>query len=176
MSPTHRIALAWAALALCACDNAQSPQVAVEPETDAPPVAVTPIVAAVPDVASMRLAVPVESGKVGVPVDVRYALAGAAMKDVQAPLDLAFVPRVAGSGLEVTFLGSASTSIDDGAAPFAVAKADASSVHRRRLTVTPKLGDTGELRVQVVMNVGDGRYSSIFSIPVGGPTAEATAK
>jgi hypothetical protein len=168
--------LAWAALALCACDNAQSPQVAVEPETDAPPVAVTPIGAAEPDVASMHLAAPVESGKVGVPVDVRYALAGAAMKGVQAPLDLAFVPRVAGTGLEVTFIGSESASIDDGATPLAVAKADGSSVHRRRLTVTPKLADAGEVRVQVVMNVGDGRYSSIFSIPVGGAPVDATAK
>ena len=51
-----------------------------------------------------------------------------------------------------------------------VQKADAKSVHRHNLVVTPTRGDRGEVRALVSMNVEGGRYAGIFVIPVGPST------
>jgi hypothetical protein len=129
-----------------------------------------------PEIASMALAAPVSGGKTGVPIDVRYLLAGVAAKDQPAPLDVAFVPRIDGTNLEVSFIGSDSTSVDAGATSLFVARAGTSSIHRRRLTVTPNDSDVGAIRVQVMMDVAGGRYSSIFVIPVSARATEANAE
>ena len=151
MNSSHRSTLTALVLlaAVGACDSSTSSGAEAEPDLDA-----------------MVLVASVDMGKVGVPVDVRFKLAGVAAKDQPTPLDLAFVPRIEGTNLEVTFIGSATTSIDAGAAPFVVAKPAVSSIQRRRLTVTPRAADEGAVRVQVSMDVAGGRYMSIFTIPV----------
>ena len=150
MNSSHRsILTALVLLATGACDSSTLSSAEAEPDIDA-----------------MVLVPSVQMGKVGVPVDVRYKLAGVAAKDQPTPLDLAFVPRIEGTNLEVTFIGSETTSIDAGAAPFVVAKPATSSIQRRRLTVTPRAADDGMVRVQVSMDVAGGRYVSIFTIPV----------
>ena len=157
------------AVLVCACNDAPLPSTAEPPSAAAPqPEQST---ASEPDVATMTLAAPVESGKIGVPVEVRYLLAGVAARNQPAPLDLAFVPSVEGSNLEVTFLESEVISIDAGAAPLIAARAGTANIHRRRLTVTPRAADGGQIRVQVAMDVAGGRYSSIFVLPVARATA-----
>jgi hypothetical protein len=164
-------------MAATACDDS-TPSTATDAAAATP--AVTPLPAAppaqaAPDVASMTSAAVVATAKVGVPVDVRYTLAGAAVKGQPTALDLAFVPRVEGGNLEITFPGSDSAAIVSGGAALAVAKADAASVHRRRLTVTPST-DSAEVRVQVSMDVAGGRYSSIFTIPMAPAAGTSAAK
>lgn len=132
--------------------------------------------AAVPDLAHMALAAPV-GGKIGVPVDVHYQLQGVAAKNQPATLQLAFVPRVAGSNLQVEFPASPTVAIENGAAAFSIGKADATGVYRRSLLVTPRAADAGEVRAIVSMEVDGGRYAGIFNIPVGsGGTPERAGK
>jgi hypothetical protein len=168
------LSIVMSACGLPPSSNSAEPQTApaaaaAATQADLPP----PAAAAEPEVAAMTLAAPVQSSKIGVPVEVRYVLAGVAARNQPARLDVAFVPRVEGANLEITFLDSESISIDAGAAPLIVARTGTSSVHRRRLTVTPKAADVGEIRVQVTMDVGGGRYSSIFVLPVSGAAAAA---
>jgi hypothetical protein len=161
-------------MAASACDDPtpSAATAAPAPSAAAPAVApepVAPTAQVEPDVASMTPAAVVDTAKVGVPVDVRFTLGGTAVKGQPATLDLAFVPRVEGGNLEIAFLGSDSAAINSGGTALAVTKADAASVHRRRLTVTPST-DSGEVRVQVSMDVSGGRYSSIFTIPMAPAT------
>lgn len=124
-----------------------------------------------PDVAQMRLAEQV-GGKIGVPVDVRYQLQGIAAQDQPAILQLAFVPRVAGTNLRVEFPAAAAVSIDEGSTPLAIAKADAAGSYRRSLLVTPRAGDAAEVRAIVAMDVNGGRYFGVFTIPVSPAQAQ----
>jgi hypothetical protein len=112
----------------------------------------------------MKLAKPV--GKVSVPVDVRYEYVGGVTKNGSESLQLAFVPRVAGTALRVEFPRSESVSISE-TEELHVQKALPASVHRHNLVVTPLKAETGEIRALVSMDVEGGRYFGIFVIPVG---------
>lgn len=162
MSTSYRIALlgaAVAALTATGCSSGDS--------TSAVPG--TPAEAgqqAEADVSRMATAA-VLSNKVGAPVEVRYLQSGVSLKEQPSPLDLAVIPLVDGTNLRVTLLESDSVSVDADGADTLVAKVDARTVHRQRLTVTPKVSDGGTLRVMVSMDTGGGRYISIFAVPVG---------
>jgi len=116
-----------------------------------------------PPLEQMKLAE--RSGKVSVPVDVRYTLRAAPTRDQPVELELAFVARVAGNNLKVEFPRAEAVSIDSGGASFAQQKAESQGVVRRSLLVTPR-GERGEVRVLVSMDVEGGRYFGVFSIPI----------
>jgi len=107
------------------------------------------------------------ASKVTVPVEVRYQLAGTPVQDQPITLQLAFIPRVAGQNLRVQFPPSDTVTIESGGIGIIQQKADAASVYRRSLLVTPRKGDAGTLRVLVSMDVERGRYFGVFYIPVG---------
>jgi hypothetical protein len=134
------------AIALCACANAASPEEQ-------------------PAVGSMRVAKAV--GKMGAPVEVRYEATGNTVRGQPTTLKLAFVPQIAGSELSVEFPASEAVSIDSAVSRMSVPKAERDAVYRRTLIVTPRLGDTAELRVMVWLEAEGGRYFSIFTVPVG---------
>lgn len=121
-----------------------------------------------PPLEQMALARPV--GKIGAPVDVRYQLAGVVAKDQPATIELAFVPRVAGTNLRVEFPDTPGLSIDAGARLMQAQKAGAAEALRHSLLVTPTQSDTGQLRAIVWMDVGGGRYFTIYSIPIAAPS------
>jgi hypothetical protein len=106
------------------------------------------------------------SSKVGVPVDVRYQLQSAVVRDQSTTLQLAFIPRVAGQNLRVELLPSDSVTIESGGAPFAQQKTDAAGIYRRSLVVTPRTDGPREMRVLVSMEVEGGRYFGVFYVPV----------
>lgn len=137
---------ATVAIALCACANAASPEEQ-------------------PAVGSMRVAKAI--GKMGAPVEVRYEPTGNTVRGQPTTLKLAFVPQVAGSDLSVEFPASEAVSIDSAVSRMAVPKAERDTVYRRTLIVTPRLGDTADLRVIVWLEAEGGRYFSIFTVPVG---------
>jgi hypothetical protein len=116
-----------------------------------------------PPLEQMKVARP--SGKVSVPVDVRYQLRAAPTRDQPVGLDLAFVARVPGQNLQVEFPRDASVTIDSGGAAFAQQKAEAKGVVRRNLIVTPR-SEAGEVRVLVSLDVEGARYFGVFSIPI----------
>jgi hypothetical protein len=158
MKRTYRLAYAAILLSVAvACDDRapRGPESARSTQFDR---------GAEPDVASMRVAEQTGS-KIGVPVDVLYSVAAAAAPNQPTSLDVAVVPRLEGSNLQVVFLPSDSVSIDGGG-ELAVPRAAAKSVHRQQLTVTPKRAASGSFRVQVIMDVAGGRYAGVFTIPV----------
>jgi hypothetical protein len=121
-----------------------------------------------PDINQMSVAK--QSSKVSVPIDVRYQISGAPSANKSVSVSLAFIPKVAGSDLRVEFPRSETVSVSE-TDEVMVQKADAKSVHRHNLVVTPTKGDAGEVRALVSMNVEGARYAGIFVIPVG-PSAK----
>jgi hypothetical protein len=107
------------------------------------------------------------SGKIGAPVDVRYLVSGVVAKDQPATVQLAFVPRVAGSNLQVQFPATAGVTIETGAQDLQMQKAAPTDVVRHRLLVTPTAGDAGEMRAIVSMELGGARFFTIYTIPIG---------
>jgi hypothetical protein len=116
-----------------------------------------------PPLEQMKVARP--SGKVSVPVDVRYQLRAAPRPDQPVGLELAIVARVPGQNLKLEFPPGQSVSIDSGGKAFAQQKAEPQGVVRRSLVVTPR-SEAGEVRVLVSMDVEGARYFGVFSIPV----------
>lgn len=114
-----------------------------------------------------KMAVAQASGKLSVPVEVRYLASTAPALDRPMTLQLAFTTRVAGQNLKIEFPVSDSTSIDSGASVLTQQKANADDVIRRSLLVTPRKASGAEVRVLVSMDVDGGRYFSVFSIPLG---------
>jgi hypothetical protein len=116
-----------------------------------------------PPLEQMQLAQ--RSGKVSVPVDVRYQLRAAATRDQPVGLELAFVARVSGQNLKVEFPHAESVTIESGGGLIAQQKAEAKGVVRRSLIVTPR-SERADIRVLVSMDVEGGRYFGVFTIPV----------
>lgn len=182
------VAAASASMALTACTNGSSSREASAPaapvptaSTEAPaPAEVRPTRVATstepsgPPLDQMSLATAV--GKIGVPVDVRYKVSGVVAKDQPATVQLAFVPRVAGSNLRIEFPETAGVAVDAGSGAVWAEKATTSDVFRRNVTVTPTAGDSGEMRAIVSMDFDGGRYFSVFSIPVGAASETASPK
>jgi hypothetical protein len=118
-----------------------------------------------PPVASMKIAKAV--GKTGAPVEVRYEPTGSTLRGQPTTLKLAFVPQIAASNLEVEFPASDAVSIDWVLSRLSVSNPERDGVYRRALIVTPRLADSGEVRVMVWVDAEGGRYFSIFTVPVG---------
>jgi hypothetical protein len=110
--------------------------------------------------------------RMSVPVDVHYST-GEAAPGQPMTLHLAFVPRVAGENLRVEFPHSKSATIETPKVDFVQQKADAASVIRRSIVVTPLQESGARVRVIVSMDVEGGRFFSVFSIPVGADGATA---
>jgi hypothetical protein len=83
---------------------------------------------------------------------------------------------VAGKNLQVEFPDTAGVAIDAGTRALQSAKASPSDVLRHRLLVTPTSADSGEVRAIVSMDIDQGRYFSIFAIPVGASAQPASTK
>jgi hypothetical protein len=135
----------------------------------APEASTTSASAAAPPLEQMPLAQASEA--MSVPVDVHYS-SGNATAGQPVTLHLAFVPRVAGENLRVEFPRSKTATVETTKADFVQQKADASSVIRRSIVVTPHQDLGVRVRVIVSMDVEGGRFFSVFSIPVG--AADAT--
>jgi hypothetical protein len=120
-----------------------------------------------PAVAAMQLAQP--SGKLGVPVDLRYQFDGEARDGQTATLHLAAVPRVAGSNLNVTIKDV--PGIRTSAGELRAEKVSMATPYRRQLAVTRDAGGPAELRVLVTMDLPEGSAFSWFSVPLGNAPA-----
>jgi hypothetical protein len=124
--------------------------------------------AAAPPLEQMPLAQ--ASERMSVPVDVHYSSGNATAGQPMA-LHLAFVPRVAGENLRVEFPHAKNATVETAKADFVQQKADADSVIRRSIVVTPHQDGGARVRVIVSMDVEGGRFFSVFSIPVGAADA-----
>jgi hypothetical protein len=119
------------------------------------------------DVPLEQMALARPSGKIGAPVDVRYLVSGVVAKDQPATVQLAFIPRVAGSNLQVQFPETAGVTIETGAQDLQMQKTVPSDVMRHRLLVTPTAGDAGEMRAIVSIELDGGRFFTVYTIPIG---------
>lgn len=145
-------------IALLCTGCAQSQSAATAAETQSAATASEPPLA--------KMAVARVSGKLSVPVDVRYFASSEPALDRQMMLQLAFTPRVEGQNLKIEYPASESTSIDSGGGVLTQQKATTDDTIRRTLLVTPRKAGAAEVRVLVSMDVGGGRYFGVFSIPV----------
>jgi hypothetical protein len=182
MNATRPTAAAMALVCMAACNGRDSSELesSMRPTDSSAPIAARsepsassaadatpPIDDTDPDIATMHVAEQASS-KIGVPVDVLYSMAGLAVQNQPTSLNVAVVPRLEGTNMRVFFLPSESVSIELDGAGFAVERAEPSAVYRQRLVVTPQQVVAGSFRVQVIMDVADGRYAGIFTIPIGG--------
>lgn len=127
--------------------------------------------AAEPPLASMRLAQPGQ--KLGAPVDLRYLVSGTVGDQATAAVDLAVVPRIEGTNLEIEVVPSeVMRVVADKRSVSRVAKAEASATYRQSLEVTPLDPRAGLLQVIVTMDVGDASYASLYNIALAGPAAQ----
>lgn len=125
--------------------------------------------AADPALASMRLAQPAH--KLGAPVDLRYLVSGIVAAGQTASVEVAVVPRLEGTNLDVQVVSSDTMRVvADKRSVTRVAKADASAAYRQSLKVTPLEAGAGPLQVIVTMDVGDARYASLYNIALAEPS------
>lgn len=113
-----------------------------------------------------RMALAPLVGKIGAPLEVRYALPAQLAKDQPAMLELAFVPQAEGTNLRIEFPANEAVSLGKGSGGMKVGKASAASVHRMELGITPRQQSAGEVRVLVSIDVGDARYAGLYSVPL----------
>lgn len=116
-----------------------------------------------PDLATMKLAVS-ESAKLGVPVDLRYQVDGAAEPGRPVIVHLAAVPRVAGTNLSVSIKDTAG--LQATVAPLAQQKASAGTAYRQQMAVTRTIDGPAQLRVLVTMEMPEGSAFSWFGVPL----------
>jgi hypothetical protein len=153
--------------ALAACMAAQSPA----PET----AAASDRHAAIAEPALDTMSPAQPSSKISVPADVRYQLSGPALQDQPLTVKIAVVPRVAGSNLRVEFPDSPGVSVESGGGASVEQKVEAAGVYRRSLNITARTATGAAMRVLVSMDVEDGRYFGIFSIPLSADAFEKGA-
>jgi hypothetical protein len=154
--------------------NAASPPVTSQTVNAAPPTAPTPVVAeplAAMPIASMLRAELV--GKRGVPVDVHYQLAGEMTTNQPTMLQIALVPRVAGSNLQMELKTPPRLRVEANA-PQAIQKATAAQAYRQSMALTPLEAGIDEVRVLVSMEHVGGSSFGIFRIPLTAATANQT--
>ena len=136
------------------------PACAVPPATSgAPP-------DAQPDFATMTAVQP-RSGKIGVPVDVRYQYAGTITAGQPVSLHIAVIPRVEGRNLKIELprtAGLASGGKSPASAVFG--KAAAADTLRYTVELTPLAGAPDHVPLIVSMDVGGGHFFSVFPIPL----------
>lgn len=122
-----------------------------------------------PAVATMQLAQP--SGKLGVPVDLRYQVDGEALDGQTVTVHLAAVPRVAGTNLAVSVKDVPGIRTSVGG--IRAEKVTVATPYRRQLAITRDAGAPAELRVLVTMDLPEGQAFSWFSVPLSRAPAAA---
>jgi hypothetical protein len=129
------------------------------PETE-PPVTAPESSDAEPAIEVMKAAVP--SGKMTVAVGLLYAITGDPASGAIS-LNLAAIPRVGGSNLNVSI--KAEPGISVAAAPLVVQKANAAGTYRKQMSValTPEIR---RIRVLVTMDLPEGTGFGFYSIPL----------
>jgi hypothetical protein len=136
------------------------PAPAAPPPTDPSP-APKPT-AQVPALDSMPLARP--SAKMSVAVDLRYQFVGAVADGQPVTLNLAAIPRVAGTNFQVHVNEAPGLEISNGT--LSAQKVDAAGVYRQQLSVIRRANAPGNLRVQVTMDMPEGTAFGFFTIPL----------
>jgi len=116
------------------------------------------------------------SGKIGAPVEVRYLVTSAVTKDQPANVELAFVPTMAGTNLQVEFPATEGVTLEKGSEPMRVQKSAAAEVHRRQLFVTASVESGATMRAVVSIDVPEGRFFSVFVIPLDDSATAPRAK
>jgi hypothetical protein len=152
-------------------EPAPSPGPTPPPPTE-PSAAPKPTAAATePALESMQRAMP--SAKISVPVDLRYHFDTDPASHSATTLHLAAVPRVAGSGLRVSFKPAPGIALQGGA--LVVQKASAAGIYRQQFTVSRSGAAASQLRVLVTMDMPEGQAFGYFTIPLGTtPPASST--
>jgi len=146
-----------------------APSPAPEPPPPTEPSAVPKPTSVEPDLESMRAASP--GAKMGVPVDLRYQFESNPLLGQPVVLHLAAVPRVAGTGLNVSI--KAAEGLQVAAAPLQIQKAAATSAYRQQLSVTRLASGPENLRVLVTMELPEGKAFGYYTIPLSsGKTAQ----
>ncbi len=136
--------------------------------TVAPPVAPALPTGAEPALESMGRAA--LAGKRGAPVDVRFRVDGEVAANTPIPLQLALVPRVAGSNLQYEVEGSPDIQVS-AKGSMAAQKAAASEVYRQTLSITPQRAAVTEVRVLVSMETAEGLAFGVYRIPLQSATS-----
>lgn len=113
-----------------------------------------------------RMKVAKVSGKITVPVEVRYQFDDAPVSNQPVPLQIALVSRAAGENLKVEFVNTDALIVDT-VQPQQVQKVAVDGVVRHRVLVTAKQANPPDLRLLVSMDTAGGRFFGVFSIPVG---------
>ena len=154
----------------------ETPAAPAQPETTPPPpeepsAVPKPTAALVgPDLDAMQVARP--SGKLGVAVDLRYQFDTEPLPGQPVTLNLAAVPRVAGSNLKVSVKPSEGVQFGS-AGPLRVQKATPAGVYRQQLSVTRMGAAPKNLRVLVTMDMGESIAFGYYAIPfTTGQTAQ----
>lgn len=147
----------------------EAPAAPAQPAPDAPapadpsPVAKPTSAANLPPLESMTSAR--ASGKVGVPVDLKYSFESPPTAGQPITLHLAAIPQVSGSNLTVGFKNVAGARVTSEGA-LGARKADASSAYRQHYSVTRQESTPLELRVLVTMETAEGSAFGYFGIPL----------
>ena len=118
--------------------------------------------AQVPAVDSMTLARP--SAKMSVAVDLRYQFVGAVVEGQPVTLNLAAIPRVAGTNFNVHVGKAPGLEISNGT--LSAQKVEAAGVYRQQLSVIRHATAPANLRVQVTMDMPEGTAFGFFTIPL----------
>jgi hypothetical protein len=125
---------------------------------------------AAPAVDSMAFAM--RSGKRGVPVDVRYQFDGDVGMNKATGLQIALVPTVPGTNLQMEIKPAAGVRIDANAAP-AIQKANSTDVYRHSASITKSDPAVESINVMVSMETAEGLAFGIYTIPLNAPVPGA---
>ena len=153
--PRARAALPLALL-LAACASPPAPK------AKAPPPVVTQ--SRTPALADMLPAS--ASGKMGVPVELRYSFDSSVQVGQAVTLHLAAIPQVAGNNLSVSL--KTDPGIRAATGEIHAQKATASAAYRQQVSITRLAGGPSELRVLVTMDMPIGSAFGYYSIPLDG--------
>jgi hypothetical protein len=162
------------AAALAACGGTSRTSEDMASATPSAPAATTaPATAqshAAPAVDSMAFAT--RSGKRGVPVDVRYQFDSDVGMNKATGLQLALVPTVPGTNLQMEIKPTAGVRIDTNVAP-AIQKANSTDVYRHSASITKSDPAVESINVMVSMETAEGLAFGIYTIPLNAPVPGA---
>jgi hypothetical protein len=108
------------------------------------------------------------SGKRGVPVDVRYQFDSDVGMNKATGLQIALVPTVPGTNLQMEIKPTAGIRIDAGPAP-AIQKASRNAVFRHSASITKSDPAVESINVMVSMETAEGLAFGIYTIQLNAP-------